>query len=956
LNCRAGFRTRLIRSVAGLFLLAGFTTSRTSAATITVNTTSDSSTSGDGSCSLREAIVNANSNADLSSGDCTPGDAGLDIIVFKIAGTSPFTIVPTLPLPVITDPMILDATSQPGFSGTPIVELDGENAGGDGIEISAGGSVIEGFVVDRFTGAGIAVDSGESTVIRGNWVGIDNTGTVASANGYGVGAAPLTTIGGSSPGDRNVISGNANIGLILGDHCTVQGNYIGTSASGMAAIPNLTNGIAVQGVDCLLGGTTPGSGNVVSGNIGAGIYIAGIAGNAGLVVQGNFIGTDATGMHALGNSDAGIQFFTSTGNLVGGTVPGSANVISGNSSGVVIGSFLFSADENVVEGNFIGTDVTGTVALPNGNGVTIFNSLNNRVGGPSPAQRNVISGNSGGAVFISVSQFGDHPGNTVEGNFLGTDVTGTLPVGNGHGVAVESVTTGNDGAVIRGNLISGNVVAFETNTGASLIVGNHIGTSSDGHTAIPNSRGVEISGVANRVGGVVPGESNVISGNLGDGISLTGGVARSNLIEGNLIGLNEFGEALSNGRYGIEISDAIDTLVGGLSSGAPNVIAFNKNGGIGIGLLEFGEAVGNKFISNSIHDNGGLGIDLLEDGPSPNGSISTLAQHQTFPNLMHVLRSPTDGRLFILGSQVSDPAFGANEVQYFRADGDPSGYGEGKDLLRDDSGLPSGSFAIATGPFVPIVPVAVGDPVTATATTSNGTSEFSANVPVAANAVPIANAGSSQTVTRGASVFLDGSASSDPDALPSGPGIVDGRFAWTQTFGAPVILTNPTTHDPSFQALSVGFRRFSLVVNDGLDSSTNVSNVTIGVVNPDDHSVPTAVPQTVSVPPNGSVVIQLVAVDPDNTSFLFAIIQPPAHGSLTNFDPLTGTVDYLPSPGFVGTDAFQFTASDGTSVSAPDTVTILVGVGIAQIPTLSRVAMFLLAITLALAAGFVLRR
>ena len=932
--------------------------------TITVNTTSDSSTAGDGACSLREAISNANANADQTSGDCASGDPGLDIIVFKIPGAAPFTIVPATPLPLITDPLILDATSQTGFSGSPIIELDGEISHGIGIEIAIGGSIVEGFVINRFD-SGVGVDSGAGNVIRGNWIGLDNTGTVASPNGYGIGVAPNTTIGGTSAGERNVISGNANIGVVLTDYCTLQGNYIGTNAIGSDAIPNLSHGVAVQGLNCLVGGTTAGAGNVISGNIGDGVYIAGIAGNAGLIIQGNFIGIDATGSHALGNSNAGVQFFTSTGNLVGGTTAGSANVISGNDEGVVIGSFLFNADGNTVQGNFVGTDATGLNAIPNRIGIEILNSSDSLVGGTQTAARNVVSGNGCGvsvdAANVGILHFPTN--NVIRNNYIGTDSSGEVPVGNGSGVCVEDSIGGVPPAIIDANLIAGNgsgvflsgwLLGNQSPEIGALVTGNAIGISPSG-AAIGNGNGILIEGGRNcQIGGSAANAGNVIVGNSNDGLLILAGSAHLNRIEGNFIGTTPSGAPVANAGYGVEIFDAQSNTIGGADASSRNVIAFNGGGGIGVGFGEFGETVGNRFLSNSIHDDGGLGIDLLEDGVSPNGSITTLSQMQRFPSLTHVLRSSVDGRLFILGSQNSNPSDGSNEIQYFRADGDPTGYGEGEDLLRDVSGLPSGSFAIATGAFVPLVPVSVGDPVTATATTSNGTSEFSANVSVVANTTPLADAGSNQTVNRGASVLLDGSGSSDPDSLPSGLGITDGEFAWTQIHGTPVVLANPTAHNPSFQALDVGFIQFSLVVNDGLDSSTNMSTVTVAVVNPNDKTTPIALSQTIS--PQGNTLIKLAGTDPDNTSFLFAITQQPLHGSITDFEPLKGTLEYKPTPGFVGLDAFQFTVSDGMNVSAPGTVTLLVGITNPRIPTLSFPMLLLLAFGIALTAGLVLRR
>src|SRR5262249_17248606 len=237
-------------------------------ATFQVLNTSDS-----GAGSLRQAILDANSS---------PNVAGPDVIAFFIQGSGVQTISPVSALPTITDPVIIDGTSQPGFAGTPLIELDGTNAGGSGLMIDAGGSTVKVLIINRFSGDGIVLENSGGDTIVGNYIGTDATGTLAQGNAFnGIGVfSDNNTIGGTTNADRNVISGNGNMPA------------------------SSRNGIEIHG----------------SGNL----------------VQGNFIGVDVTGAHALGNLRSGVVLFSSS-NTVGGTVAGAANVLAANTeSGVYI--------------------------------------------------------------------------------------------------------------------------------------------------------------------------------------------------------------------------------------------------------------------------------------------------------------------------------------------------------------------------------------------------------------------------------------------------------------------------------------------------------------------------------------------------------------------------------------------------------------------------------------------
>ncbi len=330
-----------------------FSTAAQTAMTFTVTTTADS-----GPGSLRQAIFDANSNP------------GVDTINFRI-GDGAQTITPTSALPAIIDPVAIDGTTQPGFAGTPIIELNGTGAGiSNGLHIIAGSSLVRGLVINRFNGNGIFSEGAGSNSIKGNFIGTDVTGTIDLGNGLtGVRLfSGNNTIGGAALEDRNIISGNNDSGIYIccGNASAgniVQGNLIGTDITGKLAVGNTPDGVVSQGPGSIIGGTTPRTGNIISGNNRAGVVL--FSGAQFNLIQGNFIGTDISGKAILGNTAEGVGIHAGAFNsTIGGTVATARNIISGNGTyGVVM--FNGTTDE-LVQGNFIGTNSLGTARLPNG--------------------------------------------------------------------------------------------------------------------------------------------------------------------------------------------------------------------------------------------------------------------------------------------------------------------------------------------------------------------------------------------------------------------------------------------------------------------------------------------------------------------------------------------------------------------------------------------------------------
>ncbi|HYI23699.1 MAG TPA: right-handed parallel beta-helix repeat-containing protein, partial [Candidatus Limnocylindrales bacterium] len=295
----------------------------------------------------------------------------------------------------------------------------------------------------------------------GNFIGTNAAGTIARGNTVGIRVESSgNLIGGSTPGARNLISGNGAYGLeITGAAAidnSVKGNYIGTNKAGAAQLRNVSHGvIVIDGADNTIGGTTAGDRNVVSGNGDDGIKLLGPVG--GNVVQGNYIGTDAAGTADVGNEAYGITLDKSINPLIGGTVAGARNVISGNT---YAGVEFIHTEGGRVQGNLIGTRADGTGDLGNGR-IGVFILASDVVIGGSGSAGNVISGNGDHGVWI---QYSSYTGNQVLGNVI------KLNEFNG----VHSMS---DETLVQGNLIFSNGfdgVHVHSNSQGTRITANQI--------------------------------------------------------------------------------------------------------------------------------------------------------------------------------------------------------------------------------------------------------------------------------------------------------------------------------------------------------------------------------------------------------------------------------------------------------------------------------------------------
>jgi len=609
-------------------------------ASFTVNSADDDpSGPTPGMVTLRDAINDVNN-------DTTDVAGNPDVIKFAISGTP--TISLAADLPPITVPVFIDGTSQPGYSGSPLIQIDGTSAGlnANGLTISGGNSTVQGLDIEQFGGNGIDLNS--------------NGGDV---------------IGGTTPGAGNIISGNVGDGVRIingSNYNLVQGNSIGTDASGTQLFSNGANGVEISGSDHnTIGGTTPGAGNVISGNFGDGVRIFNSNDN---LVQGNSIGTDASGTEPLGNVGNGVEIsLFSLQNTIGGTTPGAGNVISDN---VGDGVRIFNSNDNLVQGNSIGTDASGTEVLANsGDGVEInFFSQQNTIGGTTPGAGNVILNNSGDGVRI----INDSNDNLVQGNSIGTN-GGTQPVGNlGNGVEINFFSQQNTiggTTPAAGNVISGNFgdgVRIILNSNDNLVQGNSIGTNADGTQPHGNlGNGVEINFFSqqNTIGGTTPGAGNVISDNGGDGVLITK-VSSGNLVQGNSIGTNGGTNAgtqpLGNVGDGVEIYASEQNTIGGATPGARNLISGNFGDGVLITKVSSGNLVQGNYIGTNASGTEALGN--IQGGVSIGNAATQNLIGGTTPGAGNVISGNFDDGVSIIGTASIDTTGNLVEGNYIGTD------------------------------------------------------------------------------------------------------------------------------------------------------------------------------------------------------------------------------------------------------------------------------------------------
>lgn len=531
-----------------------------------------SNTNNAGAGSLRQAILDANANP------------GFDTIVFTVAGT----LTPLTDLPTITDPVLIDGQTAPGWVGNtnPITagnnatltfEIRGpgnvSNAGlpfnGLRLGVGSSGSTIRGLIINSFAnatssaaanqGSGILIDATSSNnLITGNFIGCDATGTISQPNFVALRILGTTnTIGGTGSAavgaannTRNLISGHFGINAVLtinGTNNIVKGNTIGIDRVGTKQLhQDARQGVLVLGANLLpgtfIGGATAQDRNVIAGHTAANVFFQ-LSDN--VTIQNNYVGIGVSGTAAIIPANAG---HINNGNgisvirspvYVPNNILVDNNIVSGNTYGINIGvnSFNnFPLTGARFTNNRIGTNAAGTAAIPNSlDGILINFGINTYIA------NNTISGNLGNGIRTTKCENA-----TIRGNRIGVDQTGLLPLGNGrNGIQLGTV------------------------------VGNGVPSFGD------------------RIGGAKAGQGNTISNNGANGIK-TVSFVREETIQGNTIQNNALNGILldyySEENYvgsfrGLETLYTIGnpSLQGGFNLGAlgtSNIITGNGQNGI----------------------------------------------------------------------------------------------------------------------------------------------------------------------------------------------------------------------------------------------------------------------------------------------------------------------------------------------------------------------------------------
>jgi parallel beta-helix repeat protein len=407
------------------------------------------------------------------------------------------------------------------------------------------------------------------------------------------------------------------------------------------------------------------------------------------------------------------------------------------------GSFAVRLDEaadNIrIEGNFIGTDITGTVDIGNDASGIEVRSNNNTIGGSDIANRNVISGNDYRGVSFSSTSLVTN--NVVENNYIGVDATGMNSLANRFfGIELSDV----DGITITNNIVSGNEFdGIRFIDGGEVynatIQSNLIGVAADGQTIIQNGgSGIRIASdiaSSNLIGGTSPGEGNIISGNAFHGIALDGLSVTANSIFGNFVGTDQTASmTLGNLGDGIQVTlGGSNNVIGGINAGQANVIAYNDQSGVSLNGLGVGSGTGNQIRGNEIFANTELGIDLLGDGITANDDTPT-PDMDNGPNRLQntpVINSAIfDGSEVTLNGEISGEPLVAHAIDFYVSQtADGSGHGEaetyvGSATVTTDS-LGHSSFTVS---FTPPYTIVGGEAFTATTTHTDGsTSEFAQN-------------------------------------------------------------------------------------------------------------------------------------------------------------------------------------------------------------------------------------
>ena len=619
-----------------------------------------SNTNDSGAGSLRAAIDSANTRA------------GLDTIIFNIPTTDNgyvgyendgmtdtlsadsvkmwsnintpdadygigwWRIQPATALPDFTDPVYLDGITGNCGAACPDtfkIEINGTLFAGNNnstlLSFAAGsdGSSISGLVINENNApnsSGVYIDGADDFDVFCNRIGTDVTGTAPTllTQYYGIynaGGSSGHRIGGTTRDSMNLVSGNTSgfYALAGSDSMVFVGNYFGTVADGSAAYP--ANGVADHGIhfrssnqDIKIGGALPGERNLISGNGVNGIYLQSSGDRP--IIQGNLVGTDVTGMNAVGNGGNGINLRLVTDAYIGGYTAAERNVVSGNFNH---GISTYRGENHTIVGNFTGINILGNAAIAN----TVTGILCDEVIKRVLITQNITSGNVKDGINVTARSLvsdGIHDSLFIVNNLIGTDSSGFSAVPNERGIVTFTQSVDTAVFIIENNVVSGQIShAMELTDGSAtsysyhFVKSNIIGLSIDLANNLGNGgRGIYTRNLTDyvQIGGPLVSDRNYIAGSTAEGVHGTS--ADGFLIQNNYIGTDGTGNAAVPNGIGVSIDDGTTAFV------LDNIISGN---------LDYGIYVLNTVSDTLVIDDNKVGVSasggILGNGSRGSGSL-----------------------------------------------------------------------------------------------------------------------------------------------------------------------------------------------------------------------------------------------------------------------------------------------------------------------------------------------
>ncbi len=890
--------------------------------------------------SLRQAILDANAAANVGSAD---------VIRFAIPGLGTHTIRPHSELPTITDPVLLDGSTQFGFAGKPVIELDGSLAGNaDGLVISSGGSTIRFLAINRFVGTpsgGIVMYANGGNVIQGNYLGSNLAGNAifpfAGQQSYGVivfgtdgNVIGTDGDGSNDEAEGNVISGHNTAGILLEgtqselpDNNVIAGNRIGTSADGFAALPN-----ARMGIFMLAAGTGNRIGtnsddlsdtaerNLISGNHEAGIYVDG----SNTVIAGNYIGTNAFGNDALPNGQ-GIRISAANNNHIGGTAPSAGNLIAYNTHigvGIDGGGAGSSASGNSVLGNAIfsngdlGIDLDNSGDLPNG---VTPNDTTDADSGPNNLQNypQITTAISDSVQTLVVGTLQSTPRTTFRIEFF---VSGTAdPSGHGEGQGYLGFVSATTDAAGNASFI--NVVPFPMASGQFITA---TATDPSGNTSefATNVQVASASTVHNVAILHAPTTGGTVLVTSPAGSTITASVTASSIVAPpsgvafplgflsfTITGLSPVGATANVTISGLDVTQVTDYYKNGATPAnhAAHWYDFmfgqatDSDSAAGTGM----EIIGGDIILHLVDGQRGdddlaaNGVIVDIGGPvlnhPPVATNDTVTTNKNTAVAINVLANDTD----------TDGTVKVTTVAIVSA------AGHGTTSVNPTTGVVT---------YTPAANYTGLDSFTYKVKDNLGATSNAATVSITVNAPPLA-VYDTAVVTKNTPLAINVLGNdSDPDGT-----LNPATVAVVGAAGHGTTSVNPTTGAITYTPAAnyKGPDGFTYKVKDNLGAISNVATVSITVNTP-----PTAVNDTVSTNKNTAVVINVLSNDTDPDGMLsaatVAIVGAAGHGT-TSVNSTTGAITYTPALNYTGPDSFTYKVKDNLGVdSTVATVSITV--------------------------------